>query len=108
MNLIRRMAREAMRLRGELLMLAGCVTVFIAVGISRANFEVIIFKLAVVAMASIFAHIIRQLGFNYVCLEDCIFGEERFAGVPVAIRAAVIGGIFLVYAAIVYSVTAAA
>lgn len=100
--------RELMRLRGELVALAISFAIFLIVGISRANFEVIIFKLAVVAMASTVAHILRQLVFDYVCLEDCIFGEERFKDVPPQIRAAVTVGIFLVYASVVYAVVVAA
>lgn len=100
--------REIMRLRGELVALGISFGIFLIVGISRANFEVIIFKLAVLAMMSTVAHILRQLVFDYVCLEDCIFGENRFRDVAPEIRARVVIGIFTVYGLIIYAGVVAA
>jgi hypothetical protein len=105
--MIESIKRELLRLRGELAMLVITLAVFAGVGISRGNFEVIVYKLALLALATVTVHISRQLVWDYVCIEDALFGENRFAGVPVAIRAVVVAGMLFLYPVLIYAVMVA-
>ena len=83
------------------------VIVFLVAGISRANLEVLIFKVAVFSAAVALVHMHRQRIFHYVSLEQCIFGTGRFKKVPVPIRAVVAAGMFFLFAIGVYALTEA-
>lgn len=99
--------REVLRLRGELILLALVAVVFAVVGISRGNFENIVYKLGLLAIVSISVHVIRQLMFDYICVEDAIKGENDFASVPVPVRCVVAGVMLLMYPILVYAVMVA-
>lgn len=98
---------EARRVRVELIVIALAVLAFAALGISRANLETIIFKLSLVAAGSIMAHAIRQLMFPYIPLMQVIFRTGPYRNVATPIRAVLVGGMFLIYAAIILGVVLA-
>ena len=105
--LFARIKHELLRLRGEVVLLLIVIGVFFAVGISRGNAENIVYKMGLLAVASIAIHISRQLMFPYICLEDCIKGDCDFKDIPVPIRCAVIIGILFLYPVLVYAVMVA-
>lgn len=104
LDVLDKLKRELMRLRGEIVLLLIAAVVFTTFGISRANFENIVYKLALLALASMAVHVSRQLIFDYVCLEDVINGENGWNNVPVPIRCVVTAGIMFMYPVLVYAI----
>ena len=98
---------EVSRLGWDIGALIFAIIVFLLVGISRANLEVLIFKVAVFSAAVALVHMHRQRIFDYISLEQCIFGTGRFKKVPVPIRAVVAAGMFFLFAIGVYALTEA-
>ena len=98
---------ELSRLGWDIGALIFTLVVFLVVGISRANLEVLIFKVAVFSAAVALVHMHRQRIFDYISLEECIFGTGRFKNVPVPIRAVVAAGMFFLFALGVYALTEA-
>lgn len=105
--MIEKLKRELLRLRGELILLALVAGIFFLVGISRGNFENMIYKLGLLAAASICVHAIRQLMFDYICVEDAIKGENDFVGIPVPMRCTVVAVMLLMYPILVYAIMVA-
>lgn len=106
--MLEQIKHEVLRLRGELMLFIVTMLIFWIVGISRGNLEVMVYKFALLSVATIVVHLGRQLVFNYICLEDCIQGENAFKKVPVPIRVAVIAGVLFMYPVIIYSIMVAA
>ncbi len=106
-TLRRRCKIELKRVRAELIVLGFAFLMFALLGISRANLETIIFKVALVSLASIVGHSSRQLMFPYLDLRSCIFARGSYEKVDVAIRAVLIAGAILIYCVFILGVVLA-
>ena len=87
---------ELQRLRWELLVLCACLTVAWFVGMSRANYEVLIYKFLIYTPALILVHSSRRVLFPYIDIKAVMLGttSERdgvsWKGKSANVRAAVV------------------
>ena len=73
-------------------------------GIGLINVRELLFKFLLLTFAVTYAHLTRRTLWRYVNLSDCIFGVGLFQDVSANVRAAVVLGLYLFYAAVILAV----
>jgi hypothetical protein len=95
------MIKQILRLKFELSVFVASVVGLYVMGLEAVNVKAVFYKLNLLTLAVLFAHISRKVVFPYVDMKELLMGENGATKYAAGVRANTILGIFLYYVGVI-------